>query len=127
VEKTPSLDQPGAIALQNKRISLQKAIYQWSLAQGEYMPHIKWARATDDFSFTTIHGDPPSDSLNYLTAGVEGPGPPALSRTPGVPATSQKTARSTSSRSHQATNDLMDINNAENINLWLPSDIPFRI
>jgi hypothetical protein len=137
VETHKNLSQPEIIDLQTKRAILQRAIYNWSLAQGEYMPHIKWARAQHDFSFGKIHGRPPGSSLLYFSR--TSPSPSADDDTPlsnvRVPTPSPRIPTSTSSTSSPPTaatsasanvemNDLMDHEGAEWIKLWLPSDVP---
>jgi hypothetical protein len=98
VSHAGSLSQPLRTALQARRTALQRDIVKWSNAQGEYMPHIKWARSTDDFTFSVIHG-----YVSPITTGfcaVVG---------------------------DHANNDLMDVEHVELVNLWLPSDVPNEV
>jgi hypothetical protein len=126
-KRSKDMSQPEMISLQHRRVALQKAIYQWSLAQGEYMPHIKWARAHDNFLFAILHGGPPNGSLLYMgtTKRV------TSSLSIGVTITAQVPTQSNDpppkKRPGGSTNNLMDISNAENIKLWLPSNVPFAV
>jgi hypothetical protein len=137
VETHKNLSQPEIIDLQTKRAVLQRAIYNWSLAQGEYMPHVKWARAQHDFTFGKIHGRPPGSSLLYFSRSSSSPSedtntplPTKVLPTPPprvTPSTSSPTTAATTSSAASANvemNDLMDHDGAEWIKLWLPSDVP---
>jgi hypothetical protein len=137
VETHKNLSQPEIIDLQTKRANLQRAIYAWSLAQGEYMPHIKWARAQHDFSFRKIHGRPPLSSLLYFSRPSPSPSEDSDAPSPpnALPTASPRNPSSASSPPAAATtssagsanvemNDIMDHEGAEWIKLWLPSDVP---
>jgi hypothetical protein len=106
----PKMSQPERTAIQTKKTALQRAIYQWSIAQCELAPAIKRARMTDDFSFSPA----------ARTSDLDEPGEPQPD--PNAPPDSS-TARPTGPRVGSV-NDLMDVENVTDVNLWLPSDIP---
>jgi hypothetical protein len=54
--------------LLGRRTALHRDIYKFTVAQGEYMPHIKYSRVNNDFAFSTIHGTPPVGNLLYVAA-----------------------------------------------------------
>jgi hypothetical protein len=96
--KTGPLLQPLRVALQARKTALQRDIYKWSNMQAEHMPHIKWARNADDYTFSTIHsGILPVDSGFFVTA------------------------------NSADNNDVMDVDHIETVKLWMPSDIPTTI
>jgi hypothetical protein len=117
VEKNVSLKQPERIALQGRRLALQRAIVQWAAAQSEYMPHISWARSSNDFTFAAIRGTPLNPTTNYFTAAdpISTTSPPAP--LPGFP-------QPPPPKNIAISNDLMDVDSIENVKLWLPSDVP---
>jgi hypothetical protein len=92
------------------------------------MPHIKWARAQHDFTFGKIHGRPPHASLMYFnrsstlnTGEQDAHLPTAPLPIPSLPHGSPPAAPKSSSSMEM--NDIMDVDGAEYIKLWLPSDI----
>jgi hypothetical protein len=88
------------------------------------MPHIKYARATDDFSFAIIHGTPPPGSITPFTpAPPAGASQPVAAVLPSPAVPSNKPA----SKTVNLSNDLMDVENIENVRLWLPSDVPGHV
>jgi hypothetical protein len=82
------------------------------------MPHIKWARHNDDFSFAVIHGSPPLGSLSSVQASH-------TSAPFTVIHLSQP--RSVPPPSKNETNDLSAVDRAEDIRIWLPSEIPYSV
>jgi hypothetical protein len=119
VSSKKELSQPERTGLKARRAALHRDILKFTLAQGEYMPHIKWARANDDFTFEVIHGSPPLGSLTSLQAvhtSAAYSNPIRVSPKPTVPPLSKNT-----------TNDLSAVDCAEHIKLWLPSELPTAI
>jgi hypothetical protein len=96
------------------------------------MPHIKWARVQHDFTFSNIHGRPPNASLMYFNR----PPPSHTAAEPNIPPSTAPPSRSSgpnpaapvasASSSSMEMNDLMDIDGAEWMKLWLPSDVPLE-
>jgi hypothetical protein len=152
VESKKKMSQPERTALQARRTALQRDIYKFTVAQGEYMPHIKWARSHNDFTFITIHGIPPAGNLVYIAgAGLmehpstTGPTTTAAARQSassisalgGATTADAPAERSSKKRKRRGpkkkrsrttaddpTNNLMAVERAEDIRLWLPSDLP---
>jgi hypothetical protein len=120
VEKNASLKQPERIALQGRRLALQRAIVQWAAAQNEYMPHISWARSSSDFTFSTIRGTPLHPTTNYFTEPAPIPTAPPPVPLLGLP-------QPPPPKNIAISNDLMDVDGIENIKLWLLSDIPTHV
>jgi hypothetical protein len=116
VKNNQKLSQPQRITLQSRRAALQRDIYRWSLSQGDYMPHLKYARANDDFSFTLIHGVPPTASISAVT--------PAPSSSIKIASLSPPPGGAKEHLDGALTNNIMDVDAAESIRLWLPSDVP---
>jgi hypothetical protein len=103
------------MALKARRAALQRDIFKFATAQGEYMPHIKWARHHDDFSFTAIHGSPPLGSITLVQAShvLTSSTVIHVSEPLSVPPLAR-----------HKTNDISAVDRAEEIRLWLPSEIP---
>jgi hypothetical protein len=143
------MSAPERIALQNKRTALQRSIYQWSIAQGEYMPHVKWARSQNDFTFSVIHGRPPPGDLMYVASGqgsISASSIQAVTTPMGASSTrpvnvsssqhGNKRKRALNGQSDDTdpllsspvgpTDSLMDVDHVEDIRLILPSDIPYQ-
>ena len=102
------LTQAVQTELHTKQTVLLREIHKWTADQRLHMPHISWARDHNDFSFTLIGGCkfPPQTIPSYS-----------------LPSAGPQKA----SLSHVHSNNLTDIEHAEYINLWLPSDVPAAI
>jgi hypothetical protein len=100
IKGVTKFSQPQRTALQVKRTALQRDIYKWSMAQGELMPCLKYARSQEDYSFSFISSlaDDPSPELRAATKSSDVP-----------------------------TTDIMDVDTIENVQLWLPSDMPAAV
>jgi hypothetical protein len=79
------------------------------------MPHIKWARHHDDFLFAVIHGSPLLGSITSVQASQASASFTVIhvSEPPSVPPLAR-----------HKTNDISAVDWAEDIRLWLPSEIP---
>jgi hypothetical protein len=85
---------------------LQRNIFKWATSQGEHMPHLKWARCHDDFTFRVLLA-PANASTNTNTE-----------------VTSAATPISTTSTRN---NDISDVDNIAEVRLWLPSNLPVNV
>jgi hypothetical protein len=116
----------------NKRVALQRDIARWATVQAFYMPAVVLARSTGNFSFLSsaaLQPQPPTtlsciSSLPAAPFASSAPNPSSgilsVATQDGGDVDTQQSLR----KAVHSTNDLEDVDHAEHIKLWIPSEIP---